>query len=350
MQPLLAQQALQGKIVELGENRATGVPGVEVSVLGYDDDITDQQGAFLLHLPDNWQQTTVTLKNSALRIIRPAMGEVALPAPQGLEIQVCGAEKKRLLKKVDALESEVKKLRKDRSLSQQQIARLHGQMLDTILHYERELEVKEADLAKAKADSGAKSAEIEALSKTVADLEEQVGKLERQLQAALEEKFRQQKKQLDQVSAALEDYADQVKNLRDMLLPERLGPYFLNEGARAKLYAAIEKYNAARTAMLEGQEGWQAGIAHYWEDEGLPDQFASTCRYLLDEVHDQGVYPMEFSVMDPLKQFLGRQSNRIRAEKQAKEASQAAMPSLDAKIPVLEAKIKDLLALLRETI
>jgi hypothetical protein len=346
--PLYSQHELHGKILEITDGKAMGAPGIQVGVLGYDDDVTDASGSFILHLPDEWKTATLTLKNSALRIIRPAAGEVLLPAPQGVELQVCGAEKKRLLQKVEALEAEMKKQRRERTLSQQKIARLHERMLDTILYYEQVLQAKEAAIAQAKEDDDAQNQQVGALEQQLAALEKNVADLEQQLQIALAEKFRRQKKQFDAIAAALNNYVDQAKNLRDMLLPNRVSAYFLNPAAVDQYNAVAHKYNAARNAVLEGHEGWVVGVAHDWEDESLPDGLEVTCQFLLEEVHKLGVYPMEFAFIEPLKQYSGKQMTRLRAEKIAKEGVETAMPVLEAYIPKLEEKVKKILADLQE--
>lgn len=345
---LSAQRELHGKILEITDGKAIGVPGIEVSVIGYDNDITTANGSFSLHLPDDWQTATLTLKNSALRIIRPVAGEVPLPSSKGIEIQVCGAEKKRLLQKLDALDAEMKKHRRERLLSQQQIAKMHGQMLDTILYFEQILQEKEAAIAQARLEGAAKGQQVADLERHVAALEKNIAELERQLQIAISDKYRRQKKLFDAIAGGLNDYVDQVKNLRDMLLPSRISPYFLNPAALDQYNAVAHKYNAARNTVLEGHDGWVVGVAHEWEDETLPDALENTCAFILEEVHKLGIYPLEHSFIEPLKQYNGKQMPRIRAEKMAKEGAATALPVLEGYIPKLEERVKETLKDLQE--
>ncbi len=342
-QPLIFSQIieLRGKVVKVAEGRAEGVPNISVKIVGESVDVTKPDGSFRLNIPADKEYVTILLENCPHPMIDPYAGRVNLPYPGDLNIRVCAVENEKLRAKVDALGGRVKQLEKGRQLDKRQLERLHQTMLDTILFYENQVENLSGELEKQNIQLAEKQLKIE-------ELERKVASLEQQLLVALQEKYLQQKEQFDNISSGLNEYLDQLKNLRDMVLPERVSTYFLNPGAREELYKVIENYNAARNRILNEGDNNVVGVANQWSDPALADELEAIYKYLLNDVHTKGIYPLEFSVNDNLKQFLSKQKGRTAASKDAKDGAEKALPNLAPYITALEEKTQQIIRLLKE--
>lgn len=328
--------AVSGLVLELTEGGQKAVPGVTVSVAGQDYDITDQEGRFMLHLSAEKNEAIVVLEGCPYPMVSPFGGKIYLPPSGELQIRVCGQENQKLRRDIDALENKVKNLESKRKLSERQLSGLHKAMLDTILHYQEALHQLNSTVVEYESS-------LRERESMVAALEEKLASVEQELFLALEEKYLRQKELMDAISTGLEQYTDQVKNLRDMLLPERISHYFLNEGARRQLYLAINKYNEARAYILNNHQSQVEGVGHYWASPGLARQLEETYRYILEEVHQKAVYPMEFSVNENLKLYLSGQLGRSRAAREAEKGAASAMAELSPRLETLEKKCADMI-------
>ncbi|HQU60407.1 MAG TPA: hypothetical protein PLU64_14480, partial [Saprospiraceae bacterium] len=328
--------AISGKVVELVDGGQKGVPGVTVSVADQDYDITDKEGRFLLHLKSEKSEAIVALEGCPYPIVSPYGGKIFIPPSGELQIRVCGQENKKLRQQIDALEHKVEGLESQHKLSQRQLSKMHEALLDTILYYEAVIHSLSNTVEEYESS-------LQERQNRITALENKVNGLEQELFVALEKKYLRQKELYEAISGGLEEYTDQVKNLRDMLLPERISFYFLNEGAREQLYTTINNYNEARSFILNNHEGHVEAAAHYWAGPGISKQLNETYQYLLEDVHNEVVYPIEFSVNENLKLFLSRQLGRSRATAEARKGAEAAMSQLSPRIEILEKKCADMI-------
>ena len=316
-----------GRIIEITDGVAKGISGVKISVSGESYDITGPDGKFTLFVSAGREYVKVTLENCPYPVVSPEGNKIYIPPFEPLKIQVCAAANKKLQEKIKKLDGQLDGLRRQRRHTARQLERMRQAMLDTIVFYEKQVRALQNEVAERDETISQKQKEIEGLEKKVEDLE-------RQLFVALENKYLKQKEQFDAISGSLGEYIDQAKNLRDMLRPERVKQYFTaNEGARKELYKVIENYNEARNAIVRDHEQQVVGVGNYWAEIGLADELESLFDFLLDEVHKEGIYPMEFSVNDKLKQYLtGNRSKSLR-----KSAEEGASEGFGKLAPLLEA-------------
>jgi len=334
---------VMGKVVEVTDEGPVGLPNVTVRVPGESEDVTKTDGSFILYLPPDQESIFISLENCPHPMVSPYAGRVNIPPSGFLNIKVCAAENKKLRAKIDGLNTKIQKLERQRLLSKRQLAEMHQTLLDTILHFETQINLLNEEVA----DQGGQLAEKQG---RVNELEQKVAVLEDRLFLALEEKYQRQKAVFDEVSASLEQYVDQAKNLRDAFRPTQIRSYFSTAAARERLYGSIEKYNDARKAILDNRENLVAGVANYWEAYQLADELEETFDYLLQEVHEEGVYPMEFAVNDNLKQALTRQLSNSKARKAAMAGAEDAIPNLSPKITELENKTEQIVSKLRNNL
>ena len=327
---------VKGIVVEVSDGKKKPVPNIKVKVVGESEDVTKTDGSFTLFFPPDKEYISISLEGCPHPIVSPYAERVNIPPDEFLEIKVCAQENKKLREKINALNEKIKKIERQRKLNKRQLAAMHQTLLDTILHFESRINNLKKEVTE-------KDEEINLKNEKIYYLENEVEELQRQLSVALEEKYLRQKEIFDQISAALNQYIDQVKNLRDDMRPTQVKSYFVNPAARERLYETINKYNAARQEIIQHREKHLVGVSNYWEKFELADELEETYRYLLNEVHQNGVYPMEFAVNDNLKKSLTRQLSSSRAKKAATAGAEAAVPTLNPMIAVLEERVDDII-------
>ena len=334
---------VKGIVVEVTDGKKKPVPNIKVKVAGESEDVTKTDGSFTLYFPPDREYISISLEGCPYPIVSPYAERVNIPPDEFLEIKVCANENKKLRGKINSLNDKIENLERQRVLSKRQLAAMHQILLDTILHFESRITSLENDLDK-------KGEQLKEKNEQIILLENQVSDLEEQLSVALEEKYLKQKEVFDQISTALNQYIDQAKNLRDDMRPVQVKSYFSSPAARERLYESIEKYNAARREILDNQKNHEASISNYWEAYELADELEETYNYLLKNVHDEGIYPMEFAVNDNLKQALTRQISSSKAKKAAEAGANEAVPKLNPMISVLEEKSSDIILKLKNNL
>jgi hypothetical protein len=344
------ERRLVGQVVEVTDEGEKGVPKVTVSIPGFDWDITDDRGFFKLTLPPDKELVTVELENVPLKMLSPYDGLVTLPPKLPFQILVCGEENRRLREKADKLAVQIKRLEKEKKLSRRQMEGMHQILLDTILHFENQLDAIGESLQQSKEANKALSEEISARDARIRELESSVDALVRELTAALEEKFLRQKQLYDQVSAELLSYTDRLKDLRDRATPNQLPLFFQSKQASEELNRTIGRYNDAHAAILDHHKGHVLAVHQSWENAAAAAQLESVYRFLLADVHKQWVLAIDARVFMEIRKFEAQQTGRPRAERNAEQASAELVPNLNAAIRELETKINDALNALTNNI
>jgi chromosome segregation ATPase len=332
--------ALRGRVVEVSGGKPVGLDDVKVYAVGQHFDYTHDGGYFTVYVDPHKEFIVFALENCPHPVISPLGKKVSMPPPREVEIRVCAAENKRLHQRVEELEQQVRRIENKRLLTQRQLEHLQDSLLQVVIGHEAKVRNLEEDLLK-------EGKTADELRTRVEELEKRNIALEEALLDALEERYLRQKKAFDDISATLKNYNDQVKNLRDMAYPNRLSPYFSNPAALEEWNETVRKYNAARSVIVEQQNNHVADVAHYWEDIAIAEELKKTYDYLLEELHGKGVYPMEFTVNENLKQCWGRQKGRIAALRNAKEEAEIATPKLAPLILTSEEKIEQIIYLLK---
>lgn len=343
--PGLAQSSgdveVRGKVVEIMEGKVKGIKGVKVTISG-DYDYTDLNGNFRLHLPTEERVVSIQLEQNPHPMIAPIDGKIALPVSGDLLIRLCSQKNKKLQQKVKNLEQRVNQLQKKNEFTERQKEQIYNQMLDTILHFEERISGLYDELMRGDSIN-------EELRAHINKLENELLEKDRQLFAALEEKYLRQKSYLDEVSYALNNYGDEVKNLRDMMYPNQISYYFTNQVAYKKLEKQIEKYNEAYNIIRNDHDKHISGVKNYWPD-GLDKELETTYSQLLDVTHDQGVLQLNAQVIEQMRRYFTGQKGRTRAQKDATKGAEQVFMTLPDYIDSLVKQSEEVIFKLRNHI
>jgi hypothetical protein len=333
-----ATRELRGRVVEVSNGVSKGVPNLTVSLSDkFSYDITDPNGNFKLVFPPDRDYVTVIVENAPNKMIAPPSGLVNVPPERNLQIVLCGEQNQRLMQQVNALNGKIKKLEKEKNLSQRQLLEMHRTLLDTIIYFENLIAQHEQQAKDAKeshdAEIRAKDAEIESLKDSLFVLTQRLGK-------ALEEKFLKQKEYFDLISAELLEYADKAKDLRDIGIPPRLTYCFNRPEAGQELKQTIEAYEKIRNEILRNHGGRVLFVKQFWDNPEPAEKLKEAYRYLLETVHKEGIMPLDQQVFGQIREYAARQIGRTSAEKEAKKRSEQVVPGLTTSILELEKKTR----------
>ncbi len=349
--PLAAQQTpvveVRGRVVEMINGKAVGIPKVTVAISNTDYDITAADGSFTLYSKSSNQKfvrIAVTSMDNR-QLLAPIEGLINIPPSTNVEVLLCSQQNDALKTKVAELNGKVKSLQSKYSLSARQVQTLQREMLDTILFYDARIQAIQAISAQQNADS---KAALQEKDNTIKRLEADLRQTMQQLIAAKGDYFLQKQAHLQSISSALRQYLDALHNLRDMLLPDRVATYFMTEAALNQLGKRINAYNSARDTLLSRQDAHLTAVQHYWQDPSVKTQLAATYTYILSEIHDKTVYPVEFTVNETVKKYLTRQLGRQQAQKKATEAAKEPCARVTILLPILEEKINATLNSLKQ--
>ncbi len=338
---------LLGRVVETVSGTTKGVANVHVKIPGFSYTITDDKGSFEIAFPPDKDYVTVIVEDSPGKMIAPPSGLVVVPPSGHLEIVLCSQQNKKLLQQVDALDIRIKKLEKEKKLSQRQLMEMHRTLLDTIIHFENTIARMEQAAQETRESH---DAEIRAKDAQIKVLRDSITMLVSALSEALEKRFLKQQAYYDQVSADLLEYADRVKDLRDRLMPRRLPNYFKSNGAIAELDRTTNAYNEMRETILRNYKGNILGVRQYWNNPEAAEQLEDTYDYLLKTVHESNVLPVHRKVIDPIQSYAGGQVGRTSAQKDSKNAAEENLPALSAAILELDKKIQRAISALSNNI
>lgn len=344
------KMVLKGRVFEMVKGKPTGISNISVYIQdqNVNYDITNERGEFTIPFSTDKNFVFINFdKTFNHQLISPRSGRVALPVPNSVDVIVCGKENKRLRDEVDKLNQKVKSFQTKYQLSEKKAAQTYAEMLDTILHYEQRIQALDAQKEKLQAQS---NAEIQRLQTEIDRLKLVEESLLRQLLEAKDEKFKKKQDVFQKIAAGLRRYSDELQNLNNMLMPEQISLYFTydNRSAVNKLTEKNDAYNAAYHGIDDNRDGNITAVRHYWEDEDLVNQLTETYQYLLVDVHEKIVYPMNSTVIDAIKKWSGKHSDRVQLERKAKESSLDAMSKIKVKNTLLLDKINETINLLKQ--
>jgi hypothetical protein len=342
-QRLAAQQTsvleVRGRVVEMVNGKAIGIPKVTVAISNTDYDITAADGSFTLY-SKSANQKFVRIAVTGMdnkQLLAPIEGLINIPPSTNVEIMMCSQQNDALKTKVTELNTKVKSLQSKYSLSARHVQTLQREMLDTILFYEQR--IQEIQMIAAQQNTASKS-EIQEKDRIIKRLETDLRQTMQQLIAAKDEQFLQKQTHFKSISATLRLYLDALYNMRDMLLPDRVSTYFVNQAAINQLGNKINAYNAARDTLLAQQDAHITAVQHYWQaGSSVKTQLEATYAYILTEIHDKTVYPAEFTVNETIKKYATGKLGRQQAQKKATQAAKEPCSRITVLLPILEEKI-----------
>lgn len=340
-------QKISGKVIETNNGKTIGVGNIKVTVKDFSYEITNQQGEFEITIPTGKDYVKLNLENTNRQLISPFLGLVYLPPSDKVELIVCAQENKRLLVEVDKLNKKVKSFQTKYQLSEKKAALTYKEMMDTIVHYEQRIQI--LDEQKKQMESQY-SAEVTRLQTEIDRLKSVEESLMRQLLEAKDDKFKKKQAVFQNISAGLRRYVDELQNLSDMLIPERISQYFTydNRAAVDQLSIKINAYNKAYDEIIDTHDANITATRHYWEDEIITNQLENTYTFLLSEVHKMTVKPLEFSVNEALKKLASKELGRREAEKKAKESALDFISKIKVKKTALLEKVNESINILNQ--
>ncbi len=341
---------LTGRVVEIRDGEAFGVPNITVRILDFDYDVTKANGEFSLQLPTDRDHVSIELENTASKMVSPYSGVVNLPPDNHLQIVVCGEENRRLTEKLNQLNSNIRKLEKERKLSARQLQEMHQTLLDTIIHFELVIGGLNQRIEKSEEENTALSEELAARDERIRALEESERNLVDALSEALKEKFLKQKEIFEGISADLMTYTDRLKDLRDRCTPKQLSYPFRSPQASAQLGKKIEEYNEIRNLIVKNHHANNLMVREYWADTEVADLLESTYDYLLKDVHEGIVLPVDSRVFGPVREVATNQTGPGKAQKSAQTAAKELLPDLNFSILELEKRMQQTILMLATNI
>ncbi|GEM_PF-1225975 len=337
---------LLGRVIEIRDGEAFGVPNITVKIVDFDYDVTKANGDFSLQLPPDRDHVSIELENTSSKMVSPYSGVVNLPPDHDLQIVVCGEENRRLAEKLNQLNSNIRKLEKEKKLNARQLQAMHQTLLDTIIHFELVIGGLNQNLQRTGEENAALSAELAVRDERIRALEESERNLVNALSEALKEKFLKQKQIFDGISADLMTYADRLKDLRDRCTPEQLPHPFRSPQASEQLGKKIQEYNEIRNVIVKNHHVNNLEVREYWADKEVANLLESTYDYLIKAVHEGLVMPIDDRVFGQVREVAADPFVRGKAQKKAKNAAKELLPKLNASILELDNRIQQTIFML----
>ncbi|MFN0173990.1 MAG: hypothetical protein ACKVU0_05025 [Saprospiraceae bacterium] len=341
---------LSGRVVEIRDGEAFGVPNITVNIVGFDFDVTKANGSFSLQLPPDRDHVSIELENTSSKIVSPYSGVVNLPHDHDLQIVICGEENRRLREKLNQVNRNIGKLEKERKLNTRQLQAMRQTLLDTIIHFEMVIGRLNQRLEKSEAENTALSEELAARDERIRTLEESERNLVEALSEALKVKFLKQKEIFEGISADLITYTDRLKDLRDRCTPKQLSYPFHSPEASAQLGNKIKEYNEIRHVIVKNHHANKLIVREYWAEIEVADLLESTYDYLLKNVHEDIVLPIDSRVFGPVREVATNQTGPGKAQKSAQAAAKALLPELNASIQELEKRTQQTILMMSTNI
>ena len=343
-QILLGQQTplieVGGKVVEMVNGKYRGVPNVGIGINRVDHTQTGQDGSFHLRYPNasNQKYIKLVLDDSVNRqMLSPTRGIVYFPPPNDIEVWSSSKQNLALISKIGELNTKVKSLQDKYNLSENGVQKLQNEMKETVKLFEQKVQTAQVDYEQLNVKS---NLELEGKDRRIKELEKELNTIQQQIIETKDDYFSKKQAVFKSISSVLRHYLDAVQNLRDMLLPDRVSHYFINPEGMKQLSRKIDAYNDARdTLLFVSQDASINAVQHYWTTPSVKLQLEATYTYILSDVHDKVVYPVEFTVMETIKKWTTGKLGRQEAQKKATQASKEPFSRLTVMIPILEEKI-----------
>lgn len=291
-----APVTLKGKVVELLTDKTKPVPGVVVSVSGESYDVTGPDGSFKLFAPDGLDFVTITVKGSQSNMLAPFEGKVNMPPMyQPIVVRLCNENNKKLISKVNELNTRIKTLQKNNKLSARQVELLHKTMIDTIEYYQIMVDNLATKLGSAEKENNVLQARIIELEKKNAALEEK-------LFLVLGEKYTEQQKQYSSITALLNVYISRIKDLHRAIPGDAMACVEAAPQACSRFYNTVEQYNKARNVINENKDLHVKAVEHYWTNPEVALALDQTYTYILKSIHEPLLFEkMNTVIIDPIK-------------------------------------------------
>ena len=337
--------SVEGRLVQLLGSEKQPVSGIKIEIPGQGSAITKTDGSFSIEVSKDLEYISLESGTSEQFLLPDRMN---LPPPtHDLEIMLCCGEQvdPGFQKRIDRLNTRIKKTEKEKKLSERQIIALQKTLFDTVLHYQTEVFLRQQSIEKLQVDLEDQQAANEELAESLKQmqtenlaLQNKVEGLTDELYAALEEKFLRQQEHYKLVSEDLQEYLDRLKDLRDWLV--HIDNYFGHPKSRQQFIQSIDNYNAAwKTISLSHQSNIKA-TKNYWDKSELAIRLEAIYDYLLHDLHeDLMLESLRSAVISPLVKWSNKKLGMKAAQRSARLGATNILEQLNPVIDELEYKI-----------
>ena len=278
------------------KDQITTFPHAEVMISDIGKVKTNELGEFFFNYPVGGEGedpvVAIEVLSEAHQLLQPVDGAVSINASENkvkLDFLVVDMSKEdeEFQKRIQNLESRVKRLQRDNSLTVRQVNSLNKTLLDTILHFEAnriELENQVQSYAQL---SESQTDEIRALNSQISRLEEQVDQLTMELEGALEERYLRQNEYFKNISQGFLSYLRKAKDLRDHL--PYISTYYNSPSGFDNYGQDIVKYNEVWENLDDNRFNYLEGVEKYWNNPTLTSELEKLYEFLLKGIHQSQV-------------------------------------------------------------
>lgn len=307
-----------------------GLARIRVNIIGYNEDLTDDDGIFEVFLPSEITEIQIQLNNDQLTIISPARGEILVPATSSKPYPILVRRQSELDERV-YLEKIMKFIKEEGKLKNTQIDSLQNILRDTISSFQEKLNI----LGKTNEE---KLKEINQLNSRLENLADSLN------QSFV--KFNQFEV-MNQAVSELAIFSDKSKNLRDWM--PRIQDAFMSETA-LNYYndQIIAPYNIARNNLYDHQQQYLESVRFYGKDKPSIDELEEAYDIALKKLHESTVLPLNESLSNYLKDNWLLRGGSIKLRKKGKNLGDIAYGKLSFLIENLDEKIKEVKSLLQK--
>jgi len=155
------------------------------------------------------------------------------------------------------------------------------------------------------------------------------------------EKMRGRDKYFVEISAALEGYLNEAKDIRDIF--KDMLAFSLENPKSFRLFdSTIEVYNRAYNMLNSNNNEYEKAVADYWDSEELALGFHSVFDFAINDTHREGILPLNTLLNQKVNLYIHESSKNRRKELKTEITItlNTVIPFLDNNLTILESKIK----------
>lgn len=261
-------------------------------------------GIFLVTLKSNATQITLQPSDNKYIVVYPQGGKVLLPRDAGLITQIVLQPFKSNVY-IDQYLTAFRQLKDSSGKSSQELAAIH-QQVNALAKQLSQYNYTSQDLASVRAQQDGK------------DLTYPV------------------------ISASLQNFLSTARNVSAAF--QYTAAYaFDNHNALEQLVQAINNYNPAYTDLYTNHNIYAQKIQSYWQDQHLATDYGAITDTLLNQVHQQTIYPLNDLKTKINAYFQGQVNNSEKAavKKQIQDQVNAIIPTLNKELTDIAVRIQD---------
>ena len=235
------------------------------------------------------------------------------------------------------LERRMEVLKKKNQLTEQQLAAISQQLIDTIFYYEGIKQEMMAKIENLENVTEEQQSIIEAQNQRILELENQVYDLTDKLTQALEEKYLRQKEYFDKVTRALRSYVRKAQDLKNHL--PFIESYFISPTGLENYSNDINAYNAIYEEIDNERANYLEGVENYWDNKGVSRNLEEVFDLALKGIHLDQMLPTLTGIYGEFTKQRPKKAKKIAEEHY--ETMSMNLNGLEQKINRIEMKMRN---------